>query len=250
MYRLKDKVVLITWASSWIWEATAIEFANQWCRVIVNYNKNKNWALKVQKHINDNWWEGVIIKANVWNYNEIDSMFDEIISKFWTIDILINNAWIIWPYDNFEKINFQEIENLFKVNLLWAMYCTQKTVQILKEQNKKWVVLINSSIHWNHERWWETMLIPYCISKAGLNNFAWMLAKDVWPNIRVNAVWPWPVATPIWDEDSQETKDYFKERTLIKRWIEPEEIADTFVFLAKNEAITWQIFYVDWWFKA
>jgi len=106
------------------------------------------------------------------------------------------------------------------------------------------IILFNSSIHGNHEISGNPLCIPYCATKAALTNFAANLAKSEAPNIRVNTVAPGPTLTPMWDEDTDETKHTFIENTPLKRWTTPEEVADSFVFFVKNEAFTGQTLYI------
>ena len=87
--------------------------------------------------------------------------------------------------------------------------------------------------------------ILYSASKAAVHNFSKTLAKEVAPDIQVNVVAPGYVATPAWDSVSEESKQDHIAITKLKRWIEPEEIADAFLFLAKNDACTGTILVVD-----
>ena len=216
--------------------------------MIIHYNSNLTWAKETQEKVNKFWFENIIIKSDLSDPVQIDDMFQQIMQEFGTIDVLINNAWSLWPYEEFADMDFVEIEKLFRINLIAPMYCAQCAVKILQSQDKEGVILNTSSVHDREFGKWSPA-IPYCVSKWGLKNFNNTLAKAVAPKIRVCWVAPWPVITPIWDNDTQETKDYFVNSTMIKRWITPEEIAETFVFLAQNESITWTMFYVDGWFR-
>ena len=245
-----NEIILITWASSGIGQATAIKLAEKWyINIIIHYYKNLKWIKETESKLKNIWIKPFIVQWNIWKYNEIDFFLKEILDKYWTINIVINNAWELWPYGNLDNIDIIECENLVKVNLFWPIYIAQKVVKILKKQKKKWHILFTSSIHWNPDKGWEEKCIPYCISKSWLNNLVWIWSRDLSPEIRINAIAPWPVITSIWDEDTEETKKSFTNRTLINRWILPEEIAESFLFLIKNEAITWEILYVNWWFR-
>lgn len=245
-----NKIILIIWASSGIWQATAIELANAWYKnIIIHYYKNLEWIKQTEKDLKKLWAEPFVVNWNIWNYLEIDDFMKKIMDKYWTLDIVINNAWELWPYDNLENIKIEEQENLMRANLFWPIYISQKVMKVLKEQNKKWHILFTSSIHWNPDKWWEEKCIPYCISKAWINNLVWIWARDLSPNIRINAIALWIVDTPIWDEDTEESKKYFIDRTLIKKWIKPEEIAKWFLFLIENEAITWEVMYINGGFR-
>ncbi len=244
MFDLKNKIVLITGASRGIWAATALRFASEWSKVIINYFQNQQEAKQVQETILKNGGKAEIIQANISDPKQVTRLFEQIIALHGTLDILINNAGILGPYDKIENITPEDIKTTFETNLYGAMYCSQEFIRIMKQQNKKWIILFNSSIHGNHEISGNPLCIPYCTTKAALTNFAANLAKSEAPNIRVNTIAPGPTLTPMWDEDTDETKRAVIENTPLKRWTTPEEVADSFVFFAKNEAFTGQTLYI------
>jgi 3-oxoacyl-[acyl-carrier protein] reductase len=114
-------------------------------------------------------------------------------------------------------------------------------VRIMEKQGSG-KILNTSSI-----RGWEQggRAIVYAAAKAGINSFTRTLAKQVAPKIQVNAVAPGFVKTRSYDKMSREMIDFFLGQTYLQRWITAEEVADTFVFLAKNDGITGQVIYVD-----
>lgn len=96
-------------------------------------------------------------------------------------------------------------------------------------------------------RGWEHggRAIVYAAAKAGINSFTRTLAKQVAPKIQVNAVAPGFVRTRSYDNMPPEKIDGFINQTFLKRWVTLEEVADAFLFLAKNDAMTGQVIYVD-----
>ena len=100
---LKDKVVLITGSSSGIGKTTAIRFAKEGAKVVINYHINEKGAEETKKEIEKLSSECIVIKADVSKSDEILNLFSETIKHFKTVDILINNAAI--PND---KVPFLE----------------------------------------------------------------------------------------------------------------------------------------------
>lgn len=249
MYDLTDKIVLVTGSSSGIGRATAIGFAKEWAKVIVHYNSNNVWAQETLELIQNSGWVWIILQADITNRSQIDSLFSKIKKQYGTIDVLINNAGWIGPYGDFTTVDFDAVDKVIQSNLLWPMYCSQHALKIFKKQNKKWVILFTSSVH-DAKHGWEKEAIPYCVSKAWISTMTELLSRAAAPMVRVNAISPWPVLTEVWANDTQETIDYFSERCLIWRRVAVEEIAEGFIFLAKNEWMTWSVVYIDWWFKA
>jgi 3-oxoacyl-[acyl-carrier protein] reductase len=121
------------------------------------------------------------------------------------------------------------------------MLCSQQAVRIMEKQG--YGKILNTSSIRGAE--YGGRSIVYAAAKAGINSFTKTLAKQVAPKIHVNAVAPGFVKTRSYDKVGQKMIDFFINQTYLKRWITPEEIADAFVFLAKNDGITGQVIYVD-----
>ncbi|OGM25761.1 hypothetical protein A3D00_02580 [Candidatus Woesebacteria bacterium RIFCSPHIGHO2_02_FULL_38_9] len=235
---LKDKVVLITGASKGIGKAAAISLAKEGSIVIINFKSDKISAESVLEEC-DRYSKGnLIVQADVSNESEVKKMFDEIKNKYSKIDILINSAGIFDENDS--PLNIFAFENVYKNNFLSCVLVTKYTLELMKEGK-----IINlSSVHGKlgHGR---PEAIAYSAFKAALENYTKNLAKDLAPNILVNAVAPGRVATPMWgDPDEKEQKELGKVH-LIKRMIQPEEIAESIIYLAKNDAVCGEILTVD-----
>lgn len=87
--------------------------------------------------------------------------------------------------------------------------------------------------------------IAYSAFKAALDNYTKNLAKDLAPNILVNAVAPGRVSTPMWGNPDQKEQAELGQVHLIKRMIQPEEVSDAILFLAKNDAVVGEILTID-----
>lgn len=239
---LKDKVILITGSSSGIGKTTAIRYAKEGAKVVVNYHINEEGANETKKLIEDIDGTCLVVKADVSKSVEIKQLFDEIIKEFGTIDILINNAAI--PNDKVPFLESSEelIYELVNTDLIGPMLCSRRAVKIMKEKGGGKIINTTSIRGWEH----GGRSVVYASSKAGLNSFSRTLAKMVAPfNIQVNAVAPGFVKTRNYDNKSQEQIQEFIDQTYLKRWVTEDEIADAFIFLSKNDAMTGQVIYVD-----
>ena len=83
--KFKNKVVLITWASKWIWRATALYFWKEWASVVVNYLNSEENAFKVVDAIKKMWSNSIAIKWDVSDENQVINMVNESIKIFWKI---------------------------------------------------------------------------------------------------------------------------------------------------------------------
>lgn len=235
---LNKKVVLITGASSGIGKATAIALAKEGCSVIINYRNNTKSAQKVLDMCNKFSNRNIILKADIADEKEVEYMFKIIKDKFSSLHVLVNNAGIFDSTDS--PTNTKSFDNVFKNNFFGHISVTKYALGILKQGK-----IINiSSIH-GRLGYGRPTAIAYSASKAALESYTKNLAKQLAPKILVNAVAPGRVATPLWGKkNSKELKELGKVH-LIKRMILPEEIADSIIFLAKNDAVCGEILTVD-----
>ena len=238
---LKDKVVIVTGASSGIGEATAIRFAKEGARVIVNYKSNSEAAKKVLTNI-EKTSEGIIVQADVSKPNEVDNLFKQTLDKYGKVDILINNAGISDEPD-FLKAKLSDWQEMFNNDLFSTMLCSQHAIKIMSKQGSGKIT--NTASLYGLDYAGREGLTAYSASKAAMINFTKTLAKLVAPKILVNAVAPGYVKTPAWEGVPEETTKRYINRTYLKRWITSNEIAEAFIYLATADAITGQVLVVD-----
>lgn len=244
--KFKNKVVLITWASKWIWRATALYFWKEWASVIVNYLNSEENAFKVVDAIKKMWSNSIAIKWDVSDENQVINMVNESIKIFWKIDILINNAWIISneiPLLNKKIIDFK---NTLNINIIGTFLCS-KYVWIEMLKNGSWKIINISSINWTKHFYPEQ--IDYDISKAWIIVLTKNFAKEFWPNIYVNAIAPWNIdnvdeSIPSWNSSDEDTWKIY-----LWRFWKITEIVKWIIFLASNDSsfINWTTLFLDWW---
>lgn len=238
---LKNKIVVITGSSSGIGRATALRFAQEGAKIVVNYNVNKVGGKETLLAVNKI-SEGILIQADVTDKDNIKSFFKKIIKKYGTVDVLINNAAIATDKEPFLDSSTDLIEEMVMADLVGPMLCSREAYKIM--QDKGCGKIINTSSIRGAEHGGRPGGIVYGASKAGLISFSKTLSK-MSPNIQVNAVAPGFVKTRNYDKASPELINTFLDQTYLKRWITENEVADAFIFLAKNDAMTGQVVYVD-----
>lgn len=243
---LKNKVVIVTGSSSNIGQETAVKFAEEGANVVITYRSNKEGAEETKKRVEKNGVKSLVVECDVADQNSVDNLFAKTIEEFGTVDILVNNAGEAHGKDFLEQDRGFWIEE-FDSNLFGTVLCSQKAVEIM-QKNKSGKILNTSSI-----RGFDTMgregLLAYSAAKAGVNSFTKTLAKLVGPDIQVNAVAPGFVITHNYDQVSEDLKKEFIAGTIINRWIQPVEIAEAFIFLAKSDAMTGEVMLVDGGFQ-
>jgi 3-oxoacyl-[acyl-carrier protein] reductase len=237
---LKDKVVVITGSSSGIGKTTAIRFAKEGAKVVVNYNVNETGGKETFEEV-EKYSEGLLVQADVSKPSEVKKLFAAVAKKFKTVHILINNAAI--PNDKvpYLEASYEQILEMVNTDLIGPMMCSQEAIKFMQKQG--FGKIINTSSIRGAEHGGRSVV--YASSKAGLNSFSKTLAKMVAPGIQVNAVAPGFVKTRNYDRSTPEQLKNFIDQTYLKRWVTEDEIADAFIFLAKNDAMTGQVIYVD-----
>ncbi|MDD5749459.1 MAG: SDR family oxidoreductase [Patescibacteria group bacterium] len=236
--KTQNKVALITGASKGMGAATAIALAKEGCSVIINYKTDKKSADKVLAKCNIYSKHNIAIKADITNEDDIKKMITQIKKNFSSLHILVNNAGIFDENDN--HTNIQVFENIFRNNLLGAFMVTKYALNIMRQGK-----IINiSSIH-GRLGYGRPTAIAYAAFKAALENYTKNLAKKLAPQILVNAIAPGRVATSMWDNPTAAEQKKLGSVHLIKRMIQPEEIADAIVFLIKNDAVCAEVLTID-----
>lgn len=236
--KLTDKTVLITGASKGIGYAIAEAFAAEGANIIVNYNDDKSGAEELVSKLKELPVKAISVKADISNTDEVTLMFDEIRKTFSGLDIVVNNAGVF--DDNDKPDNLEAFQSVFATNFFGQVDVTRQARKIMS----KGKIIFISSIHAKLGNGGPSA-IAYSSSKAALESYMKNLAKDAAPDVLVNAVAPGRTLTPMWGNMTDAEKIELAAGHLINRWIEPSEIADAVVFLAKNDSVCGEVLVVD-----
>jgi 3-oxoacyl-[acyl-carrier protein] reductase len=239
---VKDRVTIITGSSSNIGKATALLFAKAGAKLVINSNINVTGGQEVTNQIVNSGGQAIYVQADVSIEQDVIRLFETTIQQFGTVDILINNAGIT-PGQPFLETTVGVWQQAFASDLLSAVLCSREAAKIMLKNGRG--SIINTTSVRGIEHTGREGLMAYSAAKAGLINFTKTLAKQLAPNICVNAIAPGFVYTHNYAKMTQELRDSFINATLIKRFIQPEEIAESYLFLARSEIITGEVLVVD-----
>ncbi len=238
---LKGKVALVTGASRGIGKAVAIELAKNNADVIINYYFDKEEAEKVVKEVKKHGVEGIAVKADVSNFDEVKQMADAIRKKFKKVDILVNNAGIVKDR-TLKNMTPDEWNAVINTNLNGVFYVTKAILPLIDKDGR---IISISSIVGQYGNFGQC---NYAASKAGIIGFTKSLAKELGKKkITVNAIAPGFVKTSITKNIPLFRKKMINYMTTLKEEAEPEDIANVIVFLASEKAryITGAVINVD-----
>jgi 3-oxoacyl-[acyl-carrier protein] reductase len=242
--RFTDKVAIVTGGASGIGAATVRSLLSKGASVVVADTNGS--ALKgMEEELKDFKGSFLPLKANVASEEDVGRMIEKTVSRFGGIDMLVNNAGIS-PKHEGKKLNLWEMpvsewDQVMAVNIRGVFLCCHRAVPRMIERGGGAIVnlsslaaKVGSVITGCH----------YVISKAGVVGLTKILAREVAGyNIRVNAVAPGRIDTPmIWDVPP-EVNERYKESIPLKRLGSPEDVSDGIVFLLSDKAsyITGQV---------
>lgn len=228
-----NKVAIITGASSKIGSSIAEKLAKCKFDLVLNYNTSLEKTKKLREElINKYNIDVLLIKADLREEKEIKNIVDCAINKYGRIDILINNAAI--EHDNtLENKTKEEFMDVLNVNLI-APFLLSKYASKYMIKNK-YGKIINIASTNGIDTYYPSSL-DYDASKAGLISLTHNLAIELAPYITVNAIAPGWTNTDMNKNLSEEQKKKINERILLKRFANPDEIANVVAFLASPEA--------------
>lgn len=215
-------------------------FAKKGAKIIVNYIHDEENARRVVKEIVSNNGDAIMIKADVSDPNEVKHLFKEIVQQYKKIDILINNAGFAKKISLFD-ITEENLISEFKENFFSMVYCAQEAAKIMLKHKSGSIINISSICGISG----CTTVLPFSCARSALNGFTRALAKTLAPYVTVNSIAPGFTKTRFWDGISEIDEAKLLETTLTKKWITPEEIAQTCYMIVNNNSITGQIITVD-----
>lgn len=225
-----NKNVLITGGSSGLGKSTAELFAKKGYNIIISYNIHKKEAEALKEELEKKYNIKVLsIKVDITKEEEIQQMIKEITDKFNTIDVLVNNAGIAID-TTFEDKTKEIFKKTLEVNLVGTFLVSKYVSKIMKKGS---IINISST---NGIDSYYPFSMDYDSSKAGINLLTKNLAIELAPNIRVNAIAPGWINTPMNKDLSKEFKEEEIKKIALQRFAEPEEIANIIYFLAIEEA--------------
>lgn len=231
MYNMAEKVVLVTGSSRGIGRATIIEFASKGYNVVINYNKGKEEANELKKYVENKFnVNALVIEADVANEKAVVNMIELIIKEFGRIDVVVNNAGIVFDR-SFEEIMVDEFKRTLEVNVLGAFLVSREAAKYMKKGST--IINVSST---NGTKAISPECLDYNISKVGLQSLTRDLAFQFKPNIRVNAI---AIGWADTDMNKDLPKEYIAsetEKIYLERFAKPSEIAKTIYFLACEDS--------------
>jgi 3-oxoacyl-[acyl-carrier protein] reductase len=229
--RVKNKVVIITGGGSGIGKETGILFAKEGAKVVVA-DINEKAGEETVDEIKNAGGEVIFAKLDVTDREQTKQVVKDTIAKYGRIDVLINNAGIIQDA-LVVKMTEDQWDNVININLKGPFNCIQAVVEQMITQGSGVIINISSIV----ALYGNVGQTNYAATKAGLVGMTKTLAKELGKKgIRVNAVAPGFIYTPMTATVPEKILEMMKEKTPLKRLGTPSDVANTLLFLSSDDA--------------
>ncbi|MCW8399537.1 SDR family oxidoreductase [Legionella sp. PATHC038] len=233
-----NKVALVTGGAKRVGRSIVETLAQNGYDIVINHHASDEQAIEVKKIVEQFDQKALVIKANIRSLAEIRDMFAAIHDSFGRMDLLVNSA-SLYVNHPFPCEDFQLLHDSFEVGVYGSLYCANEAAKIMLKQERGAIINIIDLFAFYPRK----NMMFHGISKAALASLTQYLAVELGPNIRVNAIAPGPVLPP--EQYSAERQIKSAERTLLKRWGKPEDVAGAVLYLAEADYITGDIMFVD-----
>lgn len=235
---IKDKVAVVTGAAKRVGRVIALTLAAKGAHVAFTYRTGTGPWQETLAEIQASEVEGMALSMDVTQPGQPTACVQQIIDRFGRIDILINNA-SIWLSAPFLEITSEQWNLELEVNLTGPFLCSQAVVPYMLRQRSGLIVNITDLSAF--QTW--PGYAHHSASKAGLVALTRVMAAELAPHVRVNAIAPGTVLLP--DGASEEKRRWAIEDSLLQRIGAPEDVAKTVVFLAEMDFVTGAVYFVD-----
>ncbi|MFP6664328.1 MAG: SDR family oxidoreductase [Deltaproteobacteria bacterium] len=242
---LNDKAALVTGGGVGTGKAIALSLAKAGANVAINYSRSGAEAEETAGEIRAMGRRSVAIQADVADDAAVRRMVDSVVAELGGLDVLVNNAGttVHVPHDDLEALEDDMWRRVLDVNLMGTFYAIRAARPHLEKTGG--AILNVSSVAGVHA---TGSSIPYCASKAAINNLTLSMARVLGPKgVRVNAVAPGFIDTRWWQErpEYEFVKEFVTEKALLSRVATAQDVADMSLSIIQSDIMTGQIILMD-----
>ena len=244
--KLLDKVAIITGGDSGIGRAVAYAFAKEGADIVIAYLNEDEDAKETCEHVKTLGRRCILVKGDLQSEENCKKVIQKAIDEFNKIDILVNNHAVQYIKQSILDIDEEQLDKTFRTNIYSFFYLVKAALPHLKKNSS----IINTTSVTAFKG--EELLIDYSATKGAILAFTRSLSQSlVKDNIRVNAVAPGPIWTPLitssFNEEEVETFGSLRSKVPMDRAGQPYEVATAYVYLASDDSsyMTGQVLHVN-----
>ncbi|MBN1867263.1 SDR family oxidoreductase [Candidatus Sumerlaeota bacterium] len=225
--------VLVTGSSTGIGAATALRFAEPDATVGIHYCHSEKPARDVLAGVEKKGATGILLQGDLSRPEPCEAIVKQFLAEAGGIDVLVNNAGALVRRCPVEEMEWDLLDEIFRLNVFSAFMVTRWALPALKESDDPAIVNVGSIA----ERHGAPTATAYGAAKSGIGSFTRGLAKEAGPKIRVNCVAPGVIETPFHEKVSTpERMKMFAEMAALKRNATADEVAEAIWFLCSAGA--------------
>lgn len=229
---MKDKIAIVTGGAQSIGFAIAERLARAGAKMVLA-DIDEAAGEKAAARLNEFGLSAICIQTDIGNHSSVDAMAAKTLAAFGQIDILVNNAGITGGSAPLWEQSDENWDSVLRINLTGVFYACRAVIGPMRDRKSGAIVSVASIAG----KEGNPTLVPYSVSKAGVIALTKALAKEVaTEGIRVNAVAPAVIGTPMLAQMSAVTVSYMTAKIPMGRVGRPEEVAAVVHFLASDEA--------------
>lgn len=251
--RFSGRVALVTGAGGTLGGAVALGFGREGAAVVVGYRRSQAAADLVAAEIVAAGGSARVVQLDVTDQASVDAFVAEADAAYGRVDVLVNTAGRLDEADTvrFEEMSADAATALLLVDVVGTMRMCHAVIPVMRRHGRGVIVNFSSTygngvspdnpINW--------VPVTYCAAKGAIRGFTTSLARDLAPEIRVNALAPGPISGN-WEQEWGVAPEHIEEAKAmnpLKRFGDPREIAETVLFLASDGAgyVNGQVLHVE-----
>ncbi len=245
---IEGKAAVITGGGTGVGRATALDLARRGCAVLVNYSRSKDEAEQTAAEAAAFGVKAIAVQADVAQDTDCRRMMDAAVREFGRLDVLVNNAGTtsFIKHDDMEAVQMEDWMRIMSTNVIGAFQCARAARAALEASGSGEIVNVSSIAGVAG----TGSSIPYCASKAAMNNMTVTLARVFAPSVRVNAIAPGFIDTRWlqkgFGENYAEAIRQREASMLLGKVLQPEDVAMAILgVITGSDLMTGQIIVLD-----
>ncbi|TNF80117.1 MAG: SDR family oxidoreductase [Acidobacteria bacterium] len=241
----RGKIALVTGAARRLGRAIATTLGRAGSHIVVHYSSSRQEAEETTAEIRQLGVEVLLERADLGQPEEVDALFDAVGERFGSLDILVNSAasFVRRP---FARITVSEWDTVLALNLRAPFLCTQRSAALMAASDRSTGEpgLVVNMVDLSAVQAWPGYA-HHGVSKAGLLHLTNIAARELAPEVRVNAIVPGPILPPTGMEVGSDEWHRHGMRVPLQRTGSPEQVGEAILFLTRNDYVTGETIFVD-----